>query len=393
LAPTAPVDGEIMARKTQLSEVHSRSAAKMVEFAGWEMPLWYTSITDEHLAVRNNVGIFDVSHMGEILVTGRESLQFVNYVTANDVAKLSGHSCHYSVVCNARGGIKDDVLVYALGGKDFMIVTNAVNTEKVLDWLRSSRGSFSVEIDDVTDSTAMLAVQGPSAQATLQSMTAFDLRGLRRFGGELVQLAGEEVLLSRTGYTGEDGFEIYMMNVTASDPAGALRLWNAIVGAGTGFGIRPCGLGARDTLRLEAGLLLYGNDIGEETTPLEAKIDFVVKFEKEFIGRKALVDQKEKGLGIARIGFQLTNRVVPRQGSPILKGGERVGVVTSGTISPLTRSAIGMGYLPPDLGVFGTELEIDIRGSGHTMHVVGWPFYDASKYGRSRTQPQSQTVP
>lgn len=377
-----------MARKVQLSEIHSKSAAKMVEFGGWELPLWYTSITDEHLAVRNNVGIFDVSHMGEILVTGGESLQFVNYVTVNNVTKLSGHSCQYRTVCNERGGIKDDVLVYALGGKGFMIVTNAVNTEKILDWLRSSRSSFSVEIDDVTDSTMMLAVQGPSAQGTLQSITTFDLRGLRRFGGELVQLAGEEVLLSRTGYTGEDGFEIYMMDVTANDPARALKLWKAIIEAGTGFGIKPCGLGARDTLRLEAGLLLYGNDISEEITPLEAKIDFVVKYEKEFIGKKALVDQKEKGLGIARVGFQLTDRVVPRHGSPILKDGKRVGTVTSGTVSPLTRNAIGMGYIPPGVG---TELEVDIRSSSHTMQVVEWPFYDTSKYGRSRVQSQSQT--
>jgi len=381
-----------MARKSPLSEVHSKSAAKMVEFAGWEMPLWYTSITDEHLAVRNSVGIFDVSHMGEILITGDESLQFVNYVTANNVAKLSGHSCHYSVACNAHGGIKDDVLVYALGGKGFMIVTNAVNTEKILDWLRSSRGSFSVEIDDVTDSTAMLAVQGPSAQATLQSMTTFDLRGLRRFGGELVHLAGEEVLLSRTGYTGEDGFEIYMMNVTGGDPTKALRVWKAIIGAGTGFGIRPCGLGARDTLRLEAGLLLYGNDIGEETTPLEAKIDFVVKFEKEFIGREALVDQKEKGLRSVRVGLQLADRIIPRQGNPILKDGVEVGTVTSGTISPLTRNAIGMGYVPPMHSGIGTELEVKIRGSGHGVRVVEWPFYDAAKYGRSRTQASAVSV-
>jgi len=375
-----------MARKTQLSEIHSKSAAKMVEFAGWELPLWYTSITGEHLAVRNNVGIFDVSHMGEILVTGGESLQFVNYMTANNVAKLSGHSCQYSVVCNAHGGIKDDVLVYALGGKGFMIVTNAVNTEKILDWLRGSRSSFSVEIDDVTDSTAMLAVQGPRAQATLQSITTFDLRGLRRFGGELVQLAGEEVLLSRTGYTGEDGFEIYMMNVTANDPARVLKLWEAIIGAGTGFGIKPCGLGARDTLRLEAGLLLYGNDIGEETTPLEAMIDFVVKFEKEFIGREALVDQKEKGLRKARVGLQLADRIIPRQGSPILKDGNELGTVTSGTISPLTRNSIGMGYVLAPYSDVGTELEVEIRGSGHVTHIVSWPFYDTTKYGRSRTQ-------
>jgi len=269
-----------------------------------------------------------------------------------------------------------------------MIVTNAVNTGKILDWLRGSRGGFSVEIDDVTDSTVMLAVQGPSAQATLQSMTAFDLAGMKRFGGELVRLAGEEVLLSRTGYTGEDGFEIYMMAVTGNEPARALKLWNAIIDAGAGFGIKPCGLGARDTLRLEAGLLLYGNDISEEITPLEAKIDFVVKFEKEFIGREALVDQKEKGLRIARIGFQLTDRVVPRHGSPILKDGERIGAVTSGTVSPLTRNAIGMGYVPPGVGM---ELEVDVRGSGHAMRVVEWPFYDTSKYGRSRAQPQGQT--
>jgi len=377
-----------MVRRTQLSEFNIKSAAKIAEFAGWEMPIWYSSISDEHLTVRNNVGIFDVSHMGEIVITGSESLKFVNYVTTNNVTKLSGYSCQYSTICNPSGGIKDDVLVYALGGRGFMIVTNAVNTEKILDWLRSLQSRFDVEIDDATATTAMFSVQGPRAQETLQTLTSPNLQDLKRFGGGLLHLAGEEVLLSRTGYSGEDGFEIYMMDVTTTNPTRALGLWRAIIDAGTRFGIKPCGLGARDTLRLEAGLLLYGNDINEETTPLEARIDFVVKFEKEFIGREALVYQHEKGLHKVRIGLQLTDRIIPRQGSPILEDGNKVGTVTSGTMSPLTRNVIGMGYVPPSRSGVGTEFEVEIRGSGHGMRVVEWPFYDTTKYGRSRTQSQ-----
>jgi aminomethyltransferase len=376
-----------MVKRVQLSELHSRSAAKMAEFAGWEMPLWYSSISEEHLAVRNGVGIFDTSHMGEIIVTGNESLRFINYVTTNDAAKLSGHSGQYSAICNARGGIKDDVLVYALGGTGFMVVTNAVNTVKILDWLRSLQGGFRVEIYDATDSTAMFALQGPRAQETLQKIMPFDLRSLSRFGGQLARLAGEEVMVSRTGYTGEDGFEIYAKDTTVSDPTRALGLWKAIMDAGLEFGIRPCGLGSRDTLRLEAGLLLYGNDIDEGVTPLEARIDFAVRTEKEFVGRDVLVDQRVNGPKAVRIGFELSDRMVPRKGSAILLDGKAIGTVTSGTVSPLTRKAIGMGYVPPGYSGVGMELEVNIRGSSYEMHVTEWPFYDITKYGRSRAKP------
>ncbi|MBO3803317.1 MAG: glycine cleavage system aminomethyltransferase GcvT [Candidatus Brockarchaeota archaeon] len=375
-----------MARKAHLHELHAAASAKMVEFAGGEMPLWVSSISEEHLAVRNGVGIFDVSHMGEIVVTGNEASRFLNYLSTNDVSKLGGCSGQYSTVCNHAGGIKDDVLIYSLEGRGYMVVTNAANTEKILGWFRSFQDEFDVEVEDATLSTAMFAVQGPKALETLQRIAPFDLQGLRRFGGKISFLSGQEVLLSRTGYTGEDGFEIYLMGVAIDEPGKAIDLWNAIIEAGKGFGIKPCGLGARDTLRLEAGLPLYGNDIGEDVTPLEARLDFVVKFEKDFVGKEALAAQKESGLESVRVGFELLDRAVPRHGNPILKDGKQVGRVTSGTVSPLSRKPIGMGYVPPRYSPVGTELEVEIRGSLHRMRVADWPFYDTARYGRNRAK-------
>ncbi|MGQ9513640.1 MAG: glycine cleavage system aminomethyltransferase GcvT [Thermoproteota archaeon] len=373
-----------MLRRCQLHKLHLASEAKMVEFAGWEMPLWFSSISEEHLAVRNNVGIFDVSHMGEIMVTGKGSLRFINYLSTNDASRLGDCSGQYSTICNPAGGIKDDAIIYSLEGRGHMVVTNAANTSKILDWFQSFQEIFNVRIDDITNSTAMFAVQGPRAVETLMRIVKFDLQSLKRFGGKLVLFEGKEALISRTGYTGEDGFEIYLMDVTLDDPEGAERLWNDIIEAGKDFGIRPCGLGARDTLRLEAGLPLYGNDIDEETTPLEARLDFVVKFEKDFIGKDALLKQRETGIRSVRVGFELLDRVVPRHGYPILNGGKQVGIVTSGTISPLSKKSIGMGYVPLSYSSVGTELEVSIRGMNHRMRIVEWPFYDISRYGRTR---------
>jgi aminomethyltransferase len=377
-------EGQKMARKAHLHNLHVAAQAKMVEFAGWEMPLWFSSISEEHLAVRNNVGIFDVSHMGEILITGNDALRFINHLSTNDASKLSCFSGQYSTICNPSGGIKDDVLIYFLEGRGYMVVTNAANTAKILEWFQSFQDRFSVMIVDLTLTTAMFAVQGPRALETVQSIASSDLQGLRRFNGQMTLLAGQEVFLSRTGYTGEDGFEIYIMDVAIDSPERAIELWNSIIEAGKDLGIKPCGLGSRDTLRLEAGLPLYGNDIGEEVTPLEAKLDFVVKFGKDFVGKEALIKQREEGLRTVRIGFELLDMAVPRKGNPILKDGEPVGTVTSGTVSPLSRKPIGIGYVPPFYSSIGTELEVEIRGTRHKIKVVGWPFYDITKYGRAR---------
>ncbi len=343
----------------------------------------YTSIAEEHLAVREAVGLFDVSHMGEISVRGRDAEAFLQRVTSNDVSKLGVLDAHYSTVLNERGGVKDDVFVYRTGECKYMLVTNAVNVEKICDWFRQ-HASDKVEIQNITMTTLMLALQGPKSQRVLQGLTDFKLSELKRFEAAHMKVADLPALVSRTGYTGEDGFELYLTDVSASDPARAERLWNAILRAGEGVDIKPCGLGARNTTRLEAGCVLYGHELTEDITPYEARIGFVVKLEKgEFIGREALVKQKEAGVKRKRIGLRMREPGVPREGCKIFKGGREVGQVTSGTFSPLLKVGIAMGYAPTDLGP-GTEVSVEIRGKLRGAEVVDWPFYDPERYGFGR---------
>lgn len=257
------------AYRTQLYEVHSK-IAKLTPFAGFEMPLYYKDIAPEHLAVRNSVGIFDISHMGRMLVTGPDAERFLNYVTTNDVSTLMPNSAQYSVMCTERGGIVDDFVVYKLEAQKFLFVPNASNRKKDYDWMVKNASLFNVQIEDVSYDVAMFAVQGPKAESTLQKISTETLHNIGRFKCVHSQLKGIDVFLSRTGYTGEDGFEVFVWNVSLASPDLAVRVWNAVLDAGSSFGIEPCGLGARDTLRLEAGLCLYGNDIDENTTPLEA---------------------------------------------------------------------------------------------------------------------------
>ncbi|MBX5328195.1 glycine cleavage system aminomethyltransferase GcvT [Candidatus Bathyarchaeota archaeon A05DMB-5] len=372
-------------RRTQLYEIHKRTA-KMTVFAGFEMPLWYTNVTPEHLAVRNNVGIFDISHMGRVIVSGPDAERFLNYVITNDVSKLLPNSAQYSVMCNEKGGIIDDFVVYRLEMEKFLVVFNASNREKDYNWLVKNSKEFNVKIEEVSDSVAMFAVQGPNAEKTLAKISSEDLSKIERFKCGHTRLSEVEVFISRTGYTGEDGFEVFVWNASLAKPDNAVKLWNAILEAGKTFEIKPCGLGARDTLRLEAGMCLYGNDIDENITPLEAALGFVVKLQKDnFIGKDALLKQKTEGIRRKRVGIQMIDQGIPRLGFEIYGAdGAKIGYVTSGTFSPLLRYGIGMGYVEVSKALEGNIVNVKIRGKLAHAKIVSFPFYDAEKYGYKR---------
>ncbi|MEM0096227.1 MAG: glycine cleavage system aminomethyltransferase GcvT [Candidatus Bathyarchaeia archaeon] len=371
--------------RTQLYEVHVKTA-KMTTFAGFEMPLWYRGITEEHLAVRNSVGVFDVSHMGRVIIMGDDAERFLNYVVTNDVSALTPNSALYTVMCKENGGIVDDCVVSRLVKNKFLLVPNATNREKDYNWLVQHAKGYNVKIEDISNRSAMLAVQGPNAEKTLQKICSEDLSKVERFKCVSAKLAGVDVFLSRTGYTGEDGFEVYVWDASLEKPDNAIKVWNAILDAGKTFGIEPCGLGARDTLRLEAGLCLYGNDIDENTTPLEARLGFVVKFQKDnFIGKNALLKQKEEGIKRRRVGLQMMEQGIPRQGFKVYNDkGENIGQITSGTFSPLLKCGIAMAYVQTQQAQEGNIVNVDIRGKKVKAKIVPFPFYDQEKYGYKR---------
>jgi len=372
-------------RKTQLYGVHEQTA-KLTVFAGFEMPLWYKGVTLEHLAVRNSVGIFDISHMGRITITGPDSERFLNYVITNDVSRLSPNGAQYSVMCNEKGGIIDDFVVYRLEEEKFMMVSNATNREKDYNWLIRNSEAFNVKIEEISDSVAMFAVQGPNAEKTLQKISTEDLSKIERFKCGSTSLANVEVFVSRTGYTGEDGFEVFVWSASLTKPDNAVKLWNVILEVGKTFGIEPCGLGARDTLRLEAGMCLYGNDIDENTNPLEAALSFVVKLQKDnFIGKEALLKQKNEGIKRKRVGIQITDQGIPRPSFEIYNNdGEKIGHITSGTFSPMLKCGIGMAYIQISQAQEGNIVNVKIRDKLARGKVVPFPFYDAEKYGYRR---------
>jgi len=372
-------------RRTQLYEVHKQTA-ELTVFAGFEMPLRYKGVIPEHLAVRNSVGIFDISHMGRILIEGVDAERFLNYVITNDVSKLSPNNAQYSVMCKENGGIIDDFVVYRLEVNKFMFVSNASNREKDYNWLIKNASAFKVKIEEISDSVAMFAVQGPNAEKTLQKISSQDLSKIERFKCIHAKLADLEVLLSRTGYTGEDGFEIFVWNASLAKPDNAIKLWNAVLEAGKIFGIEPCGLGARDTLRLEAGMCLYGNDIDEQITPLEAALSFVVKFQKEnFIGKDALIKQKNEGIKRKRVGVKMVNHGIPRPNYEIYnEKDEKIGHLTSGAFSPLLKCGIGMGYVSVSQAQEGNTIKVKIRNSLSAGKIVSFPFYDTERYGFKR---------
>jgi aminomethyltransferase len=359
--------------RTPLYQQHHLAGAKLIGFAGWEMPIHYSGVIDEYQTVRTGVGLFDVSHMGRITVSARGACAFLERITTTAVSTLGIGQARYGMICNDRGGIKDDVFVYRTGDETFLLCVNASNRVKILDWLRRQHGNGdSCAVEDRTTETAQIAIQGPHSRAVLAGLTTTDIGDLRLHHSYEARLADIPCFIARTGYTGELGYEI---NVTSSQAA---ELWSRLLEAGRTRGIKPAGLGARDLLRLEMGYLLYGNDINEETTPLEAGADWAVNFHKaEFIGAAALAAQKEAGITRRLVAFELSEKGVPRQGFPILAPAtnQRLGEVTSGNFSPRLQKGIGLGYVSVAYAVDGSTILIDIRGKRIEATVVKPPFY------------------
>ena len=357
-------------KNTALSDVHIRLGAKMVPFAGYNMPVSYEGINAEHETVRNKVGVFDVSHMGEFILKGEHALDLIQRVTSNDASKLVDGKVQYSCLPNDKGGIVDDLLVYRIDEKTYMLVVNASNIEKDWNWIQQ-HNTKNAEMHNISDKTSLLAVQGPLAADVLQPLTDLDLRGMEYYSFRKGKFAGlENVLVSATGYTGAGGFEIYFENEQAH------RIWEAIFESGKNSGIKPIGLGARDTLRLEMGFCLYGNDIDDTTSPIEAGLGWITKFTKDFVNSKALQEQKEKGVSRKLVGFEMIDRGIPRHDYEVVdQQGQVIGKVTSGTQSPSLQKAIGMAYVQPAFAKEGTEVYVKVRDKNLKARVVKIPFY------------------
>ncbi|MGD9855468.1 MAG: glycine cleavage system aminomethyltransferase GcvT [Planctomycetaceae bacterium] len=355
--------------RTPLHDWHTAHSGRMADFAGWEMPIQYTSIIEEHHAVRQRVGMFDISHMGRLKFTGTDACALLDRIVTNDVARLEAGQVRYALVCNESGGILDDVLVYRFNDC-YRLVVNASNREKVSAWISAHSADADAAMTDETFETCMIAVQGPQAVSLMQSLTAADLNSLNYFTVIASRVHDVPAIVSRTGYTGEDGFEIVV------DAAAGPGVWGAVMDAGRDLEIRPCGLGARDTLRLEAAMPLYGHELDESTDPLTAGLAFGVKLNTgDFIGKDALQRIWQTPTGQMRIGLRLEGRRIAREGSPIHSGDRIIGRVTSGTYSPTLEQSIAMGYVPADQAAVGTALQIDLRGKREPAVVVPLPFY------------------
>ncbi len=356
-------------KRTPLYDAHLALGAKIVDFHGFVMPVQYIGIQEEHRRVRTTAGIFDISHMGEFEVWGNDAFDFIQKVGINDVGELSTHQVQYSALCYEHGGLVDDMTVYRFPDH-FMLVVNASNIEKDFAWLRQHL-SGDVDLRDRSNEIGLIALQGPKSEAVLVPLTETDLGRIGFYWFVPGQVAGVPTIISRTGYTGEDGFELYI-----EDRDGLRRVWDTLLEAGAAIDITPVGLGARDSLRLEVAYNLYGNDIWDETHPLEARMSWVTKLEKgDFIGRDALLRFKQEGIGRRLVGIQLEGRVFPRQGYPILHQGSAVGQVTSGTVAPSLNVPVALGYVPAELSKVGTPIEVDCRGRVAQGVVVKLPFY------------------
>lgn len=363
-------------KRTPLFEVYKEYGGKTVDFGGWELPVQFSSIKEEHEAVRTKAGLFDVSHMGEIEVKGPDSLDYLQKMMTNDVSKLKNGGAQYTAMCYETGGTVDDLLIYKLEDEHYLLVVNASNIEKDFDWMQDHlKGN--VTIENLSEGMAQLALQGPLAEGVLQKLAKgheLSTIGFFKFSEE-VDLNGKKALVSRTGYTGEDGFEIYC------DSKDAVSLWNEILEAGKEEGVIPCGLGARDTLRFEANLALYGQELSSEISPLEAGIGFAVKLNKEadFIGKEALKQQKENGLPRKLVGIEMIDRGIPRHGYPVFKGDTQIGEVTTGTQSPTLKKNIGLALIDTKETELGNEVEVEIRGKRLKAAVSATPFYKRDK--------------
>ena len=357
-------------RNTALTHIHESLGAKMVPFAGYNMPVQYEGVNAEHETVRNGVGVFDVSHMGEFLISGPNALALIQKVTTNDAATLVIGKAQYSCLPNENGGIVDDLIVYKIKDEQYLLVVNASNIEKDWNWI-SSKNDVGAEMKNISDDYSLLAIQGPMAMEAMQSLTSVDLAAIKYYHFEVADFAGvEHVIISATGYTGSGGFEIYAKNTEIE------QIWNKVFEAGKAYGIKPIGLAARDTLRLEMGFCLYGNDINDTTSPLEAGLGWITKFNKDFTNSENLKAQKEAGVSRKLVGFELTERGIPRHDYEIVDAnGTIIGLVTSGTMAPYLNKGIGLGYVTTEFSGVDSEIFIRIRKNDIPAKVVKLPFY------------------
>jgi aminomethyltransferase len=370
-------------KKTHLYSYHAEHG-NIVDFGGYAMPVWFEGIQVEHKAVREGCGVFDTSHMGRTWAKGPDAERFLNYVVTNDVSRLEPHGGLYTVMCKPDGGIVDDLITYKFTPERFLVVYNASNREKDYEWLKKNSKDFDVKLTDVSDKVAMIAVQGPKAEETLQKITEENLAEVGRFNIAEITVSGYKVMAARTGYTGEDGFEVFVLDCPLDKPEKALKIWGDLLDAGA----VPCGLGARDSLRLEAGLWLYGNDIDETTSPIEAGLRWTVKLKKPgyFIGQRAIQQTREEGVNRRLVGLMMMDRGIPRHGYEVLNMEEQViGEVTSGGLSPTLGVGIAFAYVPNEYRELGTEVYIRIRSRLAKGKVVKHrPFYDEAEYGWKR---------
>lgn len=361
-------------KKTALNEAHRKQGGKMVDFGGWDMPVQYSGTIAEHMAVRTAAGIFDVSHMGEIEIKGPQSLALVQHLTSNDASKLADGQIQYSGLMMPAGTFVDDILVHRFGPEHYFLCVNASNTDKDFDWIQSHAQGFDTEVTNLSPKYSQLAIQGPKALEIMQPLIDVELAPIKYYWFTTGHVDGVPAIIARTGYTGEDGVEIYF------EPSESERIWDKILESGKPHGLIPCGLAARNTLRLEAKMALYGHEIDDTTTALEADLAWICKLGKgEFLGRDVLVEQKEKGLRRKLVGFEVTDKGIARDGYPVFIDGQQVGYVTSGSPAPLLKKNIGLAYLPIEHNAIGTKFEIDVRGRRLAAEVVPTPFYKRSK--------------
>lgn len=356
--------------KTALFDKHVSLGAKMVPFAGFDMPVQYTGVNEEHFAVRERVGIFDVSHMGQFLVKGPNAKNLLQYLTTNDVSKLENGKAQYTCLPNGQGGIVDDLIVYKMDDEKYFVVVNAANIQKDWDHISKYNNDFGAEVENISDTMSLIALQGPKAKDTLQKLTDTNLEDIAFYSFEEGSVAGlSDVIISNTGYTGSGGFELYLKNEDAE------KIWDALTDAGKEFGLLPCGLGSRDTLRLEKAFCLYGNDIDDSTSPLEAGLGWITKFDTDFLDKDRLAKQKEEGITRKLVGFEMQEKAIPRHGYDVVDGeGKKIGHVTSGTMSPMKKIGIGLAYVDKPYYKLGSDLFIQIRNKNIPAKIVKTPF-------------------
>jgi aminomethyltransferase len=374
----SPVETTLAVRKTTLNSVHRKLGAKMVDFNGWDMPVEYSGILAEHMAVRTGAGVFDVSHMGDLRLAGPEALDAVQHISMNDASRLAIGQAQYSALLYPQGTFVDDVIVHRLGEKEYLLVINAGTREKDFSWVRDNTQQFNCRVENLSDDFTQIAIQGPKGADLLQKLTDADLGSVKFYWMTHGTVCGlKHILMARTGYSGEDGFEIYV----PSDETSSVRVWNEVLAAGKEFGAIPCGLGARNTLRLEAKLPLYGHEISDTINVWEAGLDRFCKMEKpEFIGRESLAKAKASLMGRTLVGLEMIDRGIARDGYKVLDGsGTAMGYVTSGSYAPFLKKNIALAYVPLHQRAVGTELQVEIRGTGVKARVVATPFYTRAR--------------